>query len=352
MQNDPTQQACDDALPSRSDAAVKFPPIPANFNPLTAPPQQLAHYGLPPRPNPKAQPALSAAWTRAFSQPLRFVERIKPFAVDTASTPQVTQARFQSTRFEDSENWSGAYIEPNAGNMFVLLFGEWTVPTPALPAGDPHNPPVAVTYNCSNWIGLDGQRRYLNSSLPQVGTEQILVVSPNGTQTIQTQAWFQWWARDEVKMNKSVLPDVPVSAGDQVIAFLWVIGKGEVEVFFHNLTSGLALRFFALAPLVNVPGGGTTVPVIAGATAEWVTERPTIPSSEDLYRFPDYGSVTFDQCVAGAAPAPGPAQVEQTLQGAFFLRMYEVLEDPMRTAFISMPSRVSDTSVKTIYGGF
>ena len=338
---------------AKPDSVAGEPPlIPTGFDPIAATPEQLNLYGLPPRPDPKQEPSLYAAWSKLFARPLVWVDPLRPLSEDSGPAGHLSGPRYTPTRFETSQNWSGAYIEPNGGNMFVLLIGGWTVPTPKLPPDAPSHPPVAATYNCSNWIGLDGQRRYLNSSLPQVGTEQILVVNPNGSQSIETQAWFQWWARNEVTIRKTTITEVPVRPGDYVIAALWVIDKARVSVIFHNLTTGKAHRRFGSPPQVRQRGGTLATPIVSGATAEWITERPAVPGSAEMYLFPDYTSVTFDCCVAGAARGPGPATAEAVLRGARFLRMYEVLADPPRTGFISMPVKVSDTSVTTTYGDF
>jgi len=42
----------------------------------------------------------------------------------------------------------------------------------------------------------------------------------------------------------------------------------------------------------------------------------------------------------------------QDLQSARLIRMYDRLDNPQRTAFISMPQRKGDTAVGISYGGF
>jgi hypothetical protein len=80
------------------------------------------------------------------------------------------------TRYETSPNWSGAYITPKRSRMFTEVHGSWQVPTPSPPVDGKGSPPADGDYRSSAWIGLDGQRRYLNSSLPQIGTSQFVKV--------------------------------------------------------------------------------------------------------------------------------------------------------------------------------
>ena len=74
---------------------------------------------------------------------------------------------------------------------------------------------------------------------------------------------------------------------------------------------------------------------ITGATAEWITERPTDVPTDDLFELPDYDEVRFKNCFAMSGglpwltePRPG---IEQTLDGARLIRMYKVLRQPSRT---------------------
>jgi hypothetical protein len=111
-----------------------------------------------------------------------------------------------------------------------------------------------------------------------------------------------------------------------------------------------------------LPGNVDATPDIAGATAEWIVERPAIPRIDPprgpltYYYFPDYGSTEFDCCVAvegnGVDIFSLFAGSPQELQGARRIRMFDVLTDPQRTAFISMPRKLNDTTVGLKYGSF
>src|SRR5262249_51093576 len=143
---------------------------------------------LPPRPNPDLEPELSQFWEELFSPPLSFEEGDFSFVGPLPDNFQSTGAPVGGSRHESSLNWSGAYILPRNARMFTQVLGSWHVPRVDPPAGE--NP--FAEYRSSTWIGLDGQRSYLNSTLPQLGTGQFFNATgyPPGLVMI---SWIQWW---------------------------------------------------------------------------------------------------------------------------------------------------------------
>src|SRR5262249_55774606 len=121
-------------------------------------------------------------------------------------------------------------------------------------------------------------------------------------------------------------------------------------VYLKNLRTNRLAHFRIHAPVVN--GHRFT---ISGATAEWVMERPRKVKRVDFFPLSDYGSVEIVQSHASEAH-PGVAWTavgaDEVLEGARFIRMYDRLSDPQRTAYISMPQRRGDTAVRISYGGF
>ena len=86
-------------------------------------------------------------------------------------------------------------------------------------------------------------------------------------------------------------------------------------------------------------------------------ERPTRLDNGELYDLADYHRVRLRHCHGAEANPTMPnwpwvVGTNQTFKGARFIQMYDVLNDPHRTAFISMPKRRSDTAVRVKYGGF
>jgi hypothetical protein len=339
-----------------------FPFPRPDFNPLYASPQELRKYGLPQMPDRVKQPALQKAWLRLFEQPLTFErpgieERVRLAIVEQ---PEIRQILPDISRFERSPNWCGASIVPRDGNQFVLMFGEWKVPTPSLPPPPERGPSGQKNeYHCVAWIGLDGNRRYLNSSLPQTGTEQVLTVDAKGNLSRTYTAWFQWWARNQVKITHKKLSAITIQAGMSVMAMIWVINPHHVVVVFRTYAPLNQITILVeptpevyLRPPQETP---RTRPSISGATAEWIVERPEtlVLYGATLERFPKYSPVRFRHCVAGTAPAAGLPTSEETLESPRFFRMFEVPNDVRpRTRFISMPERDTTTSVLVHYGGF
>lgn len=326
------------------------------FDPSSASPALLRKYGLPPRPDPDRQPFLRQTWNRGFGAPLtlqkfRFNRDLVQETTYRLQPRQSDYLPVAETNFETSSNWSGAYITANRDRQFLQIWGIWTIPPNLQLPPLPFQGPAGVDYVCSNWIGLDGQRLYFDSSLPQIGTVSTLQANGNTT----AEAWTQWWARGIA--NTAPLPlGLTVAPGHQVLSVLTASDPQTVIFVMVNLSTMTSMAVMGTAPTVTLPDGTNATPDIAGATAEWIVERPAIPGQPTRYNFPDYEHTEFDLCVAvegddvdifslfGGLP--------QELQGARRIRMFDVLLSPARTAFISMPRKLNDTAVRVRYGGF
>jgi len=342
------------------DYAGSFAPIPEGFDPREASPEELRRLGLPERPDRALMPTLFQAWIKLLEPPFQFsdatVESLRFFRSERQFALNVGP----NSRFQKSRNWAGASVVPDHGRRFVLTIGGWTIPTPSLPGQDDlGDPGVTNKYHCSCWIGLDGARRYLNSSLPQIGTEQVLTVDAGGIQSVKCCAWFQWWARTQVTSHWFKLPNIVVSPGMFVMAAIWVVDPHHVICLFRTFGDpDIVYR----VPIQEVPevwlrkvGGPKGVPSISGASAEWVVERPmTFDLQPKLELFPNYSPVTFQYCVAGMADHSNIPTSEKILRAPRWLRMYETLPKtkPTRTRLISMPSPVDSTSLIVKHGGF
>jgi hypothetical protein len=343
--------------PERRFRGFPVPGGPFPFEASLASPALLRRYGLPPRPDPDAQPFLRQVWNRGFGSPLT----LKEFQFDQAAL--VEETRYQAyeipvseTRVETSANWSGAYITANRDRQFLQIWGVWTVPAHLSLPPPPFQGPTGVEYRCATWVGLDGQRLYFNSSLPQIGTSSTL--QANGSTTAE--AWTQWWARGIPNAKPQPL-GLAVAPGNQVLAVLTAWDAQNVIFVMVNLTDMTAMAVKGTAPTVPVNGICAT-PDIAGATAEWIVERPAIPDQPlvhgrpPLYNFPDYGHIEFDLCVAVEGESVDIFSLfgglPQDLKGERLIRMFDVLLNPARTVFISMPRKLNDTAVRVHYGGF
>jgi peptidase A4-like protein len=353
------------AVPTLIHRIEDFPIPPETLDLLTATPDQLFHFGLPPRPALREEPELYAVWRSFFVPrpifvPAEVKEIIDVFAPLVRQTPSGAAIFITGeTRYETSRNWCGAYIEANDNKVLVQVSGRWAVARPSPPLGAPPPQDQPVVYACSTWVGLDGQRRYLDSSLPQIGTWQSVTVPPNGATTVDTYAWVQWWAKDSPVDGQSIAPlqilSVPVRPFDQVVCMVRVWEPSVAAVYVKNLRTNLLAHFRIRAPTVILKGGHPHRYTISGATAEWIMERPTHLGTEEPYDLADFGSVELLHCHGVEADPtlqgwPWVVGTPQVLRGARFIRMYDTPGN--RTVFISMPQRTGDASVRVTYGGF
>jgi hypothetical protein len=357
----PDDGDCDDGVEKiLGDLRKRFRgfPIPPKgvLDVAKASPALLAEFGVPPKPDRFRQPVQYRLWSTAFGRTLQFVK----FAIEDEVIPDYRPFFRREgpslTRFETSRNWSGASLDANADKTFVQIWGQWTVPTPQPPAGA-SLPPMGeeIDYQCACWIGLDGQRLYRNSSLPQIGTLQAVTVEPDGTQSFHTEAWTQWWDRGDTTSVPLRIKHFPVDHGDVISCVLTVLTPHSALLNIVNQSAKPFPRFaaiLAIAPDVTLPGSATLQLSISGATAEWIMERPAIPGTDTLRPFPDYGGTDFVGCFAFEAFTGGVSPVAQFLVSPRFIRMYEVRGFPQRTAYISMPNRIDDASFNVAYGDF
>jgi hypothetical protein len=328
------------------------------FNPALKAPEELQRFGLPPRPDPDLQPLLRRVWDRVFDRDIRLLRfepdrelfnavryRILRRALSVLSPAQ--------TRAEASSNWSGAYITSNEGKRFLQVWGIWQTPDNLLIPPPPPQGRPGIDYVVANWIGLDGQRRYFDSSLPQMGTSSIL--QPDG-KTVRVDPWVQWWAADD--LNPKVVPiPITVEPGDMVACILTVCDPHTVHCVMTNLNPAHPDTQVIEATAPPVPDGGVTAqPSVTGATAEWIVERPTVLHSTTPNNLPNYGETGFELCIAvegkGTGLLPLLNGVPQDMSGARMIRMYDTLPDPARTVFTSMPRKADDLTLRVRYGGF
>jgi hypothetical protein len=317
---------------------------PAGFDPRTAEPEELWRYGIPPKPNTRELPKLAEFWTEMFTPPLMFTENTYSLMADPVLISD--QLRMTATgQRESSLNWSGAYITPRNGRQFAEVHGRWEVPVVAVPSGTSGS----LEFRSSIWIGLDGQRRYFDSSLPQIGTAQFL----NAPSDPPFSVWWQWWLRQNPMTNYPVSLALPILAGHRMMASLLVLNDTQVHFLIENRTTGAFFPPFTMNAPTDTSSGIQAK--VSGATAEWIVERPTDANTGELHELPDYKNVHFTDCFAisahmppGQPPGPG---LEQTLDGARLINMYKVERNPSRTVTISKAERPDVDRFETTYTG-
>ena len=108
-----------------------------------------------------------------------------------------------------------------------------------------------------------------------------------------------------------------------------------VNCVMVNLTPNppIAIVAQASAPTVVLSDGTNVQPSIAGATAEWIVERPRVPNPQPgqpptAYNFADYGHTEFELCVAVEGDSVDVSSLSsglpQELRGARRIRMFDV----------------------------
>jgi hypothetical protein len=311
----------------------------AGFDPLTAPQEALMELGFPRRPDRALRPAEYAFWQEMFAPELTF----QAFAFDILPFAATQKRAFFAPlpRRQTSFNWSGAYIMPRDGTEFLSMWSQWRVPTPNLPPGGA----AAGKYRSSTWIGFDGQRRYYQSSLPQIGTAQN--INPvMGVPTRSYYAWWQWWVRDVAGQTFMPLAEPKIHAGDLVSCYMQVANtRTAVSFVITNLTTGVTMPFTQGAP----PDAWNLPFKVSGATAEWVMERSSDPPDPAPLELPDYGRVDFTDCGATAINMNTGATVARSISAAKLIDMYVVRQNPERTVKISIAKPIDETDFYTRY---
>jgi hypothetical protein len=359
-----------------ADLKDRFRPAPLPLTPeihdmSTAADQTLEDFGLPPRP-PQIAREHHALWMATFARKMRFspfefaeeqllAETFEPDFRRSSYGPAVPG--YGSGRIGGSQNWSGAYTEPSDGRTFAQVWGQFNVPVVQPPdAAVTPGPGKTSEYHCATWIGLDGQRRYFDSSLPQIGTDQYVTVDSTGAPTPSTRAWVQWWARDDdgsvngigpVPIPKSCFP---VEQGDQIGCILQVVNQHHVRLIIINYTPKSpdevpnVVVVCAKAPTATLPGGIKRQYTVTGATAEWVMERPMDLESHKLQGFPIYATTKFISCFAMESFDGNSHLVFRDLSSPKFIRMFEVDEQTECCRYLSIPERIDDLSFQVTYG--
>jgi hypothetical protein len=319
-----------------------------NFNVDTIDDAELDRLGLPRRPDPDLYPEAFAFWKQLIRPPLQLV---KPYfePYDPSENFLHSGGVAAQTRQQTSRNWSGASITPRDGRMFTEVSGSWRVPSVWATANG--------EYRSSTWIGLDGQRSYLDATLPQIGTAQQ-VVRTGGTSTVKTSCWVQWWPG----IDEYTIPDLIFGVDDEVGANVLVLppkkpGEPErVRLYIVNLTAQAAgdphpySNWEWKVPKVGYPDPKQPPflqPHVGGATAEWVMECPTKPCSEELWPFPSYHHVAFTGCHASSAVTLNEIGTPERITGPTLIRMYKV--DPVSggTTVISVARRTGEHEFET-----
>lgn len=309
----------------------------AEFNPLAltgeARANALADHNLPPEPNPETEQNLHDFWMELLSPPLLFDNARFIYAPPPERLARAAQNVTARSRQQSSLNWSGASLLAHDGRVFTDVMAKWKVPEPKVPNGGS----MTDQYKSSCWVGLDGQRAYADSTLPQIGTEQsINKVSPTSGKAAAV--WVQWWP-----LQDQIIPTLPVTFGDTVYCWLTAMSYTRVRCIIRVNSAGSSVlkRFCVDAPTYqyDLPPEIPHPAKISGATAQWITEAPTNITTGLIFPLPNYTIVEFEHCYALSADGPlAPYQVEPLI-GPTLTRMYKVVGAPGKRVTISVAER-------------
>jgi hypothetical protein len=234
-------------------AAIIHPAPPVGFNLETAREEDLAYYGLPPR------PAIGSPqydeWLRLTS-----MERVTP----TLEQTNIMHGPVQNTAGPctapclTSSNWSGFVVQGPNGTFKLnsnLIESRWTVPIAQQAFGTCDG----TNWHESQWVGFDGA--FGSADLLQAGTEANALCSNNVTTTFYS-FWYEWVPFAEVRVA------LPVTAGDLVVIEVWYTTAAPYgHTFLANLSTNQSTTVS-----FNPPAGTAFV----GNSAEWILERPTV----------------------------------------------------------------------------
>ncbi len=276
------------------------PPWPPDFDPGSASQQELWKHGIMVRrPAVDDDPRLVAAWRRAFSRPWPSEGRVFPTPMTSPRGPRRHVPR-NITPVEGgftSENWAGGLVS----GTWNSVIGTWTVPVISIPPRTPVD--VAGGWETSIWIGLDG-----------FGTDDVLqtgitaAIDPTGATQFWT--WYEWFS--EVPLGVSLqtfLSEFPyvaeqpiamsVKPGDRVTAVVQYVtdSSNNNPAGYISLGNNTTGQNFSI--VLDQPTGAAR----AGATAEWIVERPGQFNSDGsitLLELPEFSPVTFNSALCCA----------------------------------------------------
>ena len=231
---------------------------PASFNPLTAPAEDLALYGFPPRPDAAKSPETFATWQKAM---VASQKHTIPTLQQTNIFHGPAQSKASATNTSNSYNWSGYVLTNKAttysASSYYFLISDYVVPLAEQAFG-------ACTGGwdySSTWAGIDG---WSNGDVLQAGTESDAYCS-GGSRAAYYSAWFEWYPFSETRIG-----GFPVSPGDDLFVEVWSTSNTAGHAYIVNYNTNQYVNIAFAAP------AGTH---LVGNSAEWVVERPGVNGS-------------------------------------------------------------------------
>lgn len=274
-------------------ASDTFPDYPTGFDPVTAPQEQLAHFGLPLRPDAAKSPHMHHLWATMYKRRPRFISPKWMKAPLPKRTRPATPRSKPSLAPLEVSFWAGAgFWNPPAGSVFTTIGALWDAPAATAPDSG---------YGLLSWVGIGG---WPDGGLTQIGTWHRF--SDTGDLTIS--AWWEWFPDGSLYCD-----EFDISPGDALGATVTGTSSSTATYTFGNITKNLHMSIPMTAP--------NGYPFI-GDTAEWMLERPG--GTQPLCNFQPSGmalaSADYADAVGaaakGALAAQDPSSHLQTIVNA------------------------------------
>jgi len=255
-------------LPTNIPGITTFQAPPGGFDPINAADEELAVYGMPPRPGAQAQPEAYAKWAAAMSRPTtRVTGSLTDMHIASTSGRPAGPAAAPTSGEEGQSsvnyyNWSGvANTIPgltswNAHNSFYYVVSEFNVPVAeqAFKSGGGYVCDGGWDYEVS-WNGIDG---FNNGDVLQGGSLSAAYCS-GGSKSTAYCGWVEWYP------SYNILCQFAVNPGDDMFVETWDTSSTNGYVYIQDNTLGIS-GVVHLQP--------TTTPYLVGNSAEYIVERP------------------------------------------------------------------------------
>lgn len=271
-----------------------FQPPPKGFDALAATPKDLARHGLPPRPDPRTQPALAAVWEQCARR-YRGFEHLEPKLLPADKPKKPAAAAFALFPLE-----SCGFELFNTTGPITTLSGTWTVPDLN------HSPGAGPPNNFRTFFGLGFLDLHVEMTVDTAQNVTTLVRIHTGAQVA-----------------------LPVRPGDVISAML-CLQTNPAGTAFYGLVNETTTQTMNITIDTGFP---PAVTINAGVSRGSQFNGPPGP----LARF---GVVYFDKVVA------------HTSSGTLLLT--EGVPTTMvdsNGSTLAIPQRLNDTAFKVTYTG-
>jgi len=272
-----------------------YPPAPKDFDPFAATDKDLLRHGLPPRPDPHAQPGMAALWDRQAAR-YRHFEHLAPEADTAAADKQMidtSAAALGPDPFASCGYQLFSFTAP-----FTAMFVTWTVPS--------------LQFTPSQ-TGVDHFHTFVGLGFLDIHVEMTVDAAQNVTSRL--------WAQGVGQVN------LPVRPGDVISGSLCLQTNpaGTASYFLANETTGQTVSF-----AVDT-GFPPAVAINAGVTRSWPLNQPFPPLAS-------FGVVYFDEISA------------YTTSGARSLTSGQAITMVNQNGkVLASPVRLTDYAFKTVF---